>query len=129
MDAQAEEKRNCEGLTWEEWAAAARIHHFLRESNAKRIQRARYCWETGEDPTEWLLAENKKYATRWFKLGPLLPYFQLRPMEPGENHGWGDRFRVLMYHHPEGYTAGFNNPSFGIDIELRGWQFSLGAEY
>ena len=129
MDAQAEEERNDDGVTWEEWATEARIHPFLRASNERRIKLAKMAWTNGVAPAAWLDVQNHKYRTRWFNLGVLMPYVDFRPMEPGENRGWGDRLHIEIHHHPEGYTAGFNNPSFGIKIELKGWRLSLGAEY
>lgn len=53
----------------------------------------------------------------------------LVPAPPGENDGWGNRFRLEAHVHPEGYCAGFNNPSIGIQVELVGWKLSLGIEY
>lgn len=58
-----------------------------------------------------------------------MAYVGARKLRPGENEGWGNRFRAVVHHEPQGYTCGFANPSFGISVELKGWKFDLGAEY
>lgn len=68
-------------------------------------------------------------TTHWFNIFGLFIYVGARKLRPGENEGWGNRLHVEVHHHPYGYTAGFNNPSFGVSTELRGWRFDLGAEY
>lgn len=44
-DTEISPRVNCEGLTYSEWAAAARQTHFSDESIM--------AWTAGEDPTEW----------------------------------------------------------------------------
>ena len=71
----------------------------------------------------------EQVTTRWFNLLGLMAYVGARKLRPGENEGWGNRFRAVVHHEPQSYTAGFNNPSFGLTLELAGWRFDLGAEY
>jgi hypothetical protein len=75
--------------------------------------------------------ETVRYFTfhRWFNVLGMSTYIGARKLRPGENEGWGNRFHAEVHHHPPEYTAGFNNPSFGMTVELMEWRFDLGAEY
>gem|GEM_PF-5440993 len=67
--------------------------------------------------------------THWFNILGRHLYVSARLLRSPENHGWGNRFNLRIHHHPSSYTAGFNNPSLGVSVELRGWQLGLGMEY